>query len=67
MSNSETYGDFGLKSAFNQGVICERERILELLLDELCSARVVSLEDDDLCEHDEFTLSLIALIKGEQK
>ena len=55
----------GKVSTFKDGVTAERERIIKLLKDDLCGNGKPALSDDEHCEHDEQTLHLIALIKGD--
>jgi hypothetical protein len=50
---------------FKAGLAWEKERIIKLLESDLCGGGKPALSDDIHCDHDEQTLHLIALIKGE--
>ncbi len=58
---------FTLEQILEQTVEWERSRIIKLLESDLCGGGEPCLSDGEHCDHDEQTLHLIALIKGENK
>ena len=54
------------KDDYQAGWEHSQARIIKLLEDDLCGGGKPALSDDEHCEHDEQTLHLIALIKGEK-
>ena len=52
--------------AFQDGRDYEKERLIKLLESDLCGGGKPALSDDIHCDHDEQTLHLIELIKGEK-